>query len=654
MAVARDDARGVALRESELGEEGAPCLVAHLVGAKGDAGDEDVLDEPREADPGPRGGGEEDGVGAVPECVDAARKMCAAGLDDGFAHARGELLDEVVARAKDEDASARSRFGDCARDVVEVRGMCLGRLASGLEWPRRRAVGKPELHLAVAARFEVRPRSEAHCRVPSRARSDAKGPQELVRVWPGLRHAKGRAHEEGGGGHLDEAPEDPHGLAVDHGQARGGTGRDGGDGVSAARACVEVREPGEEILRLFGHILIARGGARERVADPRHEREDVFAARRVREEPVASTSGLVREESFECVERPSGIGAERVVDVAREGEIDTLVGDAPCRLRERVRLVEDEGLARARRAEHAPAKAAVGEHQGVVGDHHVGRGRGQATRGKRARGRGGASRGQAKRIGREPRGDEDAVVLGLDEGGETKERLEGGRIPGAPVARATVERALDAVVVDELAPSGPDRDRHARIAQGLQGAAHPRCVVALDLAGEMVGPGREQSAVCGHALSLLECGERHHRGEQRDRLAGSGRGLGEGDEGRLARRGVEPFGDDAREAALLLAKRGKRSVASEHALDEPCHRAYRCHRSGLATGAEGLQLEIGRGHEEVVELGHVDSPLIGQAQELSIDRVDVHGECPCPAQPAELADGPGLGAHVCEKRAKAP
>ena len=184
VSVARDEALGGAGRESEPGEESAPRLVAHLVGAEGDAGYDDVVDESGEAHPGPRGGGEEDGVGAVPEGVDAAREPGAAGLDEGVGHTRGELLDEVVAGAKDEHAPTRPRLVDRAGDVVEVHAVGDGGVAAGLEGAGDAALGEPEPHPAIAAWLEVRPRGDPKVESPRTVTSVAlDGPVDSYEHW---------------------------------------------------------------------------------------------------------------------------------------------------------------------------------------------------------------------------------------------------------------------------------------------------------------------------------------------------------------------------------------------------------------------------------------------------------------------------------------
>ena len=83
VAVARDEALSGAVGEAEACEEVAPRLVAHVVRAEGDPGDDDVVDETGETHPGPGGWSEEHGAGIGPERVEAAPETCAPHLDEG-------------------------------------------------------------------------------------------------------------------------------------------------------------------------------------------------------------------------------------------------------------------------------------------------------------------------------------------------------------------------------------------------------------------------------------------------------------------------------------------------------------------------------------------------------------------------------------------
>ena len=123
-------------RETEAGEEVTPCLVAHVVGTEGDPWDDEVVDDPGEAHPGPGGGSEERRVGLGAERFEAAREAGAARVHDRGSHALGELVDEHMARAQDEDAAGVARCLDGAGDVVEVGRMGGGRLTVAMETVR--------------------------------------------------------------------------------------------------------------------------------------------------------------------------------------------------------------------------------------------------------------------------------------------------------------------------------------------------------------------------------------------------------------------------------------------------------------------------------------------------------------------------------------
>ena len=289
---------------------------------------------------------------------------------------------------------------------------------------------------------------------------------------------------------MDEPSEQAHGLAVDDGKRGSRPGRDGGDGASAPRACLEVREPCAEEPGLLRGIVVRGGGPFERLADLPDEGKEVVAAGAVCEEPVGSAPGLLFAQAHERFEGVARLGAERLGEGRDEGEVDAVVGDAPCDLREGVGLVEEDGLARG--AEHAPVEPAVGEHQGVVGEDEVRFGGRTPSRLERGGGLWSGSQRHAQRVRREPRGHEHAVVLGLGEGGEGEERVEGG--PGRAVAEA-LARAVHSVVVDELTPPGPRRDGDGAIAEGLERPAHPGGVLVEDLAREVVREGRERRAV---------------------------------------------------------------------------------------------------------------------------------------------------------------
>ena len=283
---------------------------------------------------------------------------------------------------------------------------------------------------------------------------------------------------------MDEASEQAHGLAVNDGKCGSRSGRDGGDGAPAPRACLEVGEPRPEEPCLLGSIVVRGGGPFERLADLPDEGKEVVAAGAVCEEPVGSAPDLLFAQACERFEGVARVSADGLGDGRDEGEVDAVVGDAPCDLREGIGLVEEDGLPRG--AEHAPVEPAVGEHQGVVGEDEVRfGGRVPACR-ERGAGLWSGSQRHAQRVRREPRGHEHAVVLGLGEGGEGVERVEGG--PGRAIAEA-LARAVHAVVVDELAPPGPRRDADGEIAEGLERPAHPGGVLVEDLAREVVGAG---------------------------------------------------------------------------------------------------------------------------------------------------------------------
>ena len=181
--------------------------------------------------------------------------------------------------------------------------------------------------------------------------------------------------------------------------------------------------------------------------------------------------GLVREELCERLQRRPRIRTDCVGDFPDEREFDAVVGGAPRGLGERVGLVEEERLGGG--AEHAAAQTAVGEHEGMVGDDDVRPG-GRLPRGnERGCGRGAASRGHRERVGGALGGEAHPVRLRLFEGREAKERFEGARVRAARPVPEPLECAFHPVVVDELPPPRPGRDRDLGIAEGLEGPGLP-------------------------------------------------------------------------------------------------------------------------------------------------------------------------------------
>ena len=641
---------------AQLGEEAASGLVLDRGRAEGDTGNDDVLDEPREAQPRPCRGGEEHRARIGPERIEPAPKALALRVRDGVSHPRGELACEPVARAQHQHPPASPRGLDRQRDVVEVSGVGHRRAVDAADGGGRRAVGEPEVHRTVAPRLQIGPPRRVDATGRRRAGANPERAEQRVRIRPRGRRREGGAHEERDLRGVEHAAKPPYRGAVHDGERRRLAGHDGGNGARVGvRALDEGAKARGEQCGLLGGVLVGGGGGLERRPNAAHLRDDGVGAFAVREEPRCAPGGLAR---TELRKHPARRGAGRPTpldDVGNESESDPLVGDASRGLGQGVGLVEEDGVDGGADPEHAAAVPAVGQHERVVGEHDVGGGRGALGRRERPGGRCAGARRHAERVGGESGGHEHPVVLGLGEGVECGERFERAPLGVSVPAPEPLDCALDAVWVDELAAPCARRHGDRRKPERFERPGNARGVVVEDLTGEVVGEGGERRAMRAHALALLKRSERHHRREQRHGLPGAGRGLGEGHERAGAGRGVEGAGDDTCERALLFAERGQRAGVAEHPLNERLHRADRGrHRSVPGPGAKRRELDVGGAEQQRMEPVRIASPAAGDAHERIIDARGAHRERPLAAQCPELDERAALRSQRIEAPREQP